>query len=273
MKKNSLIIACLSLLCAGCASVLNTLEVPAPVFTGMEHRSVPETSKVVDVPRYDESRGDFAGKPFVYYSWAKAREEQLHLESPEVLTTNRVLRVWGTFSYHPCRQRGFLAEFVHNGTGWNGRFYDYLIRYNQWGNTEEITETRSFALAPEGGWGKFEDILKATGLVDLPTDERVPGLKEWLRQNRISTAATYSVEYSTPKLYRFFIFQNPQKTQAQFGEASNFMRFHDYMFEVVQHSAPLRSGRTQPNSSQDTTGKGNSEQSPAGDVLKAAPEE
>jgi hypothetical protein len=245
MGKTSLIFACLSFLCAGCTSVLNTLEVPALIFTGVDHRSVPETSKAVDVPRYDESRGDFAGKPFVYYSWAKAREEQLQLESPEVLKTNRTLRVWGTFSYHPRRQRGFLAEFVHNGAGWTGRFYDYHIRYNQWGNTEVITEKRSFALTPEGGWDKFEDILKTTGLVDLPTDEKVPGLKEWVRRNRIDTAATYSIEYSTPTLYRFFIFQNPQKTKAQFGEPYRFMRFHDYMFDVVRHSDPLRSGRPQ----------------------------
>lgn len=273
MKTTSLIMACLSLLCGGCASVLNTLEVPAPVFTGVEHRTVPETSKIVDVPRYDESRGDFAGKPFVYYSWAKAREEQLGLESPEASESNRLLRVWGTFSYHPRRQRGFLAEFVHDESGWNGRFYDYLIRYNQWGNSEEITETRSFALAPETGGDQFDEILKETGLVDLPTDEGAPGLKEWVRENRISTAATYSVEYSTPKLYRFFIFQNPQKTQAQFNEASSFMRFHDYLFEIVHHSDPLRSEKPQTDSSQDTHGKGNSEQSPAGDVLKAAPEE
>ncbi len=273
MVKYSLIAACLSLLCGGCASVLNTMEFPAPVFTGVEHRSVPETIKFVDVPRYDESRGDLVGKPFVYYSWAKAREEQLDLESPEVLETNRMLRVWGTFSYHPRRQRGFLAEFVHNGTGWNGRFYDYLIRYNQWGNTEEIMETRSFALAPETGWDQFDEILKETGFMDLPTDERVPGLKEWVRRNGISTAATYSMECSTPKLYRFFIFQNPQKTQAQFGEASNFMRFHDYLFEVVHHSDPLRSGRPQTGSGQDIHGKVNSEQHPAGDVLKPVPEE
>jgi hypothetical protein len=273
MKTTSLIIACLSILCAGCASVLNTLEVPAPVFTGVQHRDVPQSSKLLDVPRYDESRGNFAGKPFVYYSWAKVREKQLGLESPEISETNRILRVWGTFSYHLRRQRGFLAEFVHNGTGWNGRFYDYIIHYNQWGNTEEIRDTRSFALVPETGWDQFDDILKKTGLVDLPTDERVPGLKEWVRRNGVDTAATYSVEYSTPKLYRFFIFQNPQETQAQFGEASNFMRFHDYLFEVVQHSDPLRSGGPQKNSSQDTRGKGNSEQSPSGDVLKAAPEE
>ncbi len=275
MKKTQLIIVFLSLLCGGCASVLNTLEAPAPVFTGVEHRDVPQSSKLIDVPRYDESRGDFAGKPFVYYSWAKAREEQLDIESPEISETNRILRVWGTFSYHPRRQRGFLAEFVHNGTGWTGRFYDYIIHYNQWGNTEDIRDTRSFALVSETGWDQFDDILKETGLVDLPTDERVPGLKEWVRRNGISTAATYSVEYSTPKLYRFFIFQNPQKTQAQFGEASNFMRFHDYLFEIVQRSDPLRSERPRTESRQDPHGTENSgtQQSLAGDVLKAAPEE
>jgi hypothetical protein len=271
MKTTSLIMACLSLLCGGCASVLNTLEVPAPVFTGVEHRAVPETSKIVDVPRYDESRGDFAGKPFVYYSWAKAREEQLGLESPETSESNRLLRVWGTFSYHPRRQRGFLAEFVHDQSGWNGRFYDYLIRYNQWGNSEEITETRSFALAPETGWDQFDDILKETGLVDLPTDERVPGLKEWVRENRISTAATYSVEYSTPKLYRFFIFQNPQKTQSQFGEASSFMRFHDYLFEVVQHCDPLRSQEGRKGAAKVEQTDRTSEQAESTVPVKAAP--
>ena len=243
--KTSLIVASLSLLCGGCASVLNTLEVPAPGFTGVEHRDVPKSSKTLDVPRYDESRGAFAGKPFVYYSWAKAREKQLDLESPEISKAIQILRVWGTFSYHPHRQKGFLADFRHNGTGWSGRFYDYVIRYSQWGNKEEIRDTRSFALVPEPGWNQFEQILKETRLVDLPTDERVPGLSDWVRRNGISTAATYSVEYSTPKRYRFFIFQNPQKTQAQFGEASDFIRFHDYLFKVVQHSDPLRRGRPQ----------------------------
>ena len=273
MKKTLLIIACLSFLCGGCASVLNTLEVPAPVFTGVEHRSVPETSKVVDVPRYDKSRGDVAGKPFVYYSWAKAREEQLNLESPEISGTNRILRVWGTFSYHPRRQRGFLAEFMHNGSGWSGRFYDYLVRYNQWGNTEEIKERRSFALVPETGWDQFDEVLKDTGLVSLPTDDKVPGLEAWVRRNRISTAATYSVECSTPRLYRFFIYQNPQKTQAHFNKASDFMRFHDYMFEIIRHSDPLRSPEENTNSNQGNARDKDSEQSPRGDSPKAAPQE
>lgn len=271
MKKISLIIGCLPLLCSGCASVLNTLEVPAPVFTGVEHRSVPETSKLVDVPRYDESRGDFAGKPFVYYSWAKAREEQLNLQSPETSEANRLLRVWGTFSYHPRRQRGFLAEFVHNDAGWNGRFYDYLIRYNQWGNSEKIEDTRSFALTPEAGWDRFDEILKETGLVGLPTDERVPGLRDWVRQNRISTAATYSVECSTPTSYRFFIFQNPQETQAQFGEASSFMRFHDYIFEIVQHCDPLRSQEGRKDATKEEPTGRNSEQAESTVPVKAAP--
>lgn len=267
MMKTSLVVASLLLLCTGCASVLNTLGVPPPVFTGIQHRDVPQSSKLLDVPRYDESRGDFAGKPFVYYSWAKAREEQLGLESPEISQTDRILRVWGTFSYHPRRQRGFLAEFVHNGTGWNARFYDYILHYNQWGNTEEIRDMRSFALIPERGWEPFDEILKETGIADLPTDERVPGLLDWVRRNRISTAATYSVEYSTPKLYRFFIFQNPQKTQEQFDEASCFMRFHDYLFEVVQHCDPLRQEGPPKDTSQEIRGKGNSEPAPSGGVL------
>ncbi|NLB69192.1 MAG: hypothetical protein GX804_05850 [Lentisphaerae bacterium] len=238
----ALIIVSLSLFCSGCASVFSVMEIPPPVFTGVQHRDVPQSSKLLDIPRYDESRGDFAGKPFVYYSWAKAREEQLNLESPEISETDQIIRVWGTFSYHPRRQKGFLAEFVHDGSLWHGHFYDYLIFYNPWGNTEEIKDMQSFTLVPESGWDNFEEILKETKLVSLSTDEKVPGLSEWVLRNGICTAATYSVEYSTPIQYRFFIYQNPQETQAQFREAANFMRFHDYLFEMVQHSDPLQSG-------------------------------
>lgn len=236
--KSFLIIACIPFLCAGCASILNTLEVPPPVFTGVEHREIPQSDKVLEIPTYDESRGSFAGKPFVYYSWAKSREEQLNLGSPELSETNKMLRVWATFSNHPRRQTGCLAEFVHNGTGWSGRFYDYDLRYNQWGNTETIMDTRSFELTPATGWDKFDEILQETRFVDLPTDENVPGLKEWMIQNRIHTATTYSVEYCTPIFYRFFIYQNPLKTEAQFDEAADFMRFLRFMFEIVNHSDP-----------------------------------
>ena len=163
-------------------------------------------------------------------------------ELSEILEIDQIIRVWGTFSYHPRRQKGFLAEFVHDGSLWHGHFYDYLIFYNPWGNTEEIKDMQSFTLVPESGWDNFEEILKETKLVSLSTDEKVPGLSEWVLRNGICTAATYSVEYSTPIQYRFFIYQNPQETQAQFREAANFMRFHDYLFEMVQHSDPLQSG-------------------------------
>jgi hypothetical protein len=272
MKKVSLITVCILLLGTGCATVLNTLEVPAPFFTGIEHRDVPETSKVVDVPRYGRrARGDAAGKPFAYYTWAKQREDQLGIASPETSESGRLLRVWGTFSYHPRRQRGFLVEFVHDGSEWNGRFYDYLIRFNQWGNSEVIKESRSFWLVPPDGWNTFDKILKETRVIGLPTDERVPGLREWVRRNRISTAATYSVEYSSPTMYRFFIFQNPQKTQQRFDEAARFMRFHDYLFEVVQHSNPLRSQDGQKDATHEKSTDSNSEQVESTVPSKAAP--
>lgn len=241
MNKKPLIPACLLLVCTGCYTVLNTLEVPPLYFTGVEHRSIPHTNKVVDVPRYDETRGDFVGKPFVYYTWAKQREEQLGLESPEVSKTNRLLRIWGSFSYHPRQQRGFLAEFVYDGSSWSGRFYDYTIQYNPWGNSEEIVKKRSFDLVPQHGWESFGNTLHETRLIDLSTDEKIPGLKYFVCVNKIDTAATYSVEYSTPNAYRFFIYQKPQKTQAHFDAAARFMRFHDCMFDIVNECDPLRS--------------------------------
>jgi len=240
MKTISPIMVCFTLICCGCSTFLNTMEIPAPFFTGIEHHSIPQTDKECDVPRYDETRGRFAGKPIVYYTWAKQREEQLGLISPEASEFNQLLRVWGTFSYHPRRQRGFLAEFVHDGAGWRGRFYDYHIRYNEWGSSEVVQDAQSFPLGPTNGWSRFDDVLRETGLIDLPTDEMVSGLKEWVRQNRVDTAETYSVEYSTPTLYRFFIFQNPHRTQEHFMEPAKFMEFHDYMFDIVHNSEPIR---------------------------------
>ncbi len=245
MKNPLLLLVYPLLLFTGCSTIFSTLEISPPVRTSFNHRSIPETNKTLDIARYDKIQGDGSDRPFVYYTWAKQREEQLEIVQPEISNIDKVLRVWGTFSYHPRRQRGFLAEFTYDGSTWSGRFYDYLIHYDEWKYYEKIENPRSFALVPQAGWDQFEQILQKTRFVDLPTDEKVPGLREWVRQKKISTSATYSVEYGTPSLYRFFIFQNPQETQAHFDQASNFMLFHDYLFEMVRNSDRLESSADQ----------------------------
>lgn len=235
MKSASLIFTMI-LVFTGCATVFSKLEISPPFFTGFDHIPVPETHKELDIPRYDESRGVMAGKPFVYYTFAKQREAQLGLDPAELSPHERLLRVWGTFSSHPRRQRGFLAEFIFDDGEWSGRFHDYFIRYDEWKHYERIVDTKNFRLSPEDGWEHFETLLRETGLTGLPTDEQIPGLSDWIRRNRVSTASTYSEEYSTPDSYRFFIYQNPHETQKHFEEAANFMRFHDAMFEIIRHS-------------------------------------
>lgn len=230
----------MSLVFTGCATVFSRLEISPPFFTGFDHVAVPETHKELDIPRYDDTRGVMAGKPFVYYTYAKQREEQLELEPPELSSHERLLRVWGTFSSHPRRQRGFLAEFIFDDGEWAGRFHDYFIRYDAWKHFERIVDSKSFPLSPEDGWESFETLLRETGLTGLPTDEQVAGLPDWIRRNRVSTASTYSVEYSTPDRCRFFIYQNPHETQKHFDEAARFMRFHDAMFEIIRHSHAIQ---------------------------------
>ena len=149
---------------------------------------------------------------------------------------------------------------MHDGSVWNGRFYDYRIRFNNWGNSEIVKDQRSFRLNLNGKWDQFDKILNETRLISLPTDEKVPGLKEWVRRNSVYTTATYSVEYSTPNTYRFFIFQNPQATREHFVEAADFMRFHDYMFDIINNSDPLQEPKVQDVSSQGSSGDEKSEQ-------------
>lgn len=233
--KNSILLLVAALLCfalSGC-----TILGISPLFpTTFKHSEIPETNKKLDIAKYDIS-----GEPFVYYTYAKQREKQLGLESIEQSGIDKSLRIWGTFSYHPRRQRGFLLEYTFNGITWSGRFYDYLIRYDEWKHFEKIEKPESLdLLPPTGGWKQFDEILHKTQFVTLPTDQRIDGLTEWLLEKKISTAATYSVEYSTPDLYRFFIFQNPQETQNEFEEPASFMCFHDYLFEIVRISQPSK---------------------------------
>jgi hypothetical protein len=132
MKTISLLLVCLSLGVTGCSTILSTLEISPPFFTGFDHLNIPETTKDLSIARYCEPGHRWLGEPFVYYTYAKQREKQLSLAEPELSQAKRILRVWGTFSSHPRRQPGFLAEFTFADDAWTGRVYDYRVRYYEW---------------------------------------------------------------------------------------------------------------------------------------------
>ena len=230
--KASTLCGLLAMLLAGC-SILPLPPPPSPRPV-TNHAVVPETSKELDIPHYNEF-SDKSGKPFFYYTTAKQREKQLHLTQPELTQDDILLRVWWTLP-HNLTQPGILFEFVKNNGEWSGRELKYKVKFDPWQNFEEISNVKTREFIPTPGWDAFENLLTQCEISTLTTCDWVEDYNFWISQLIQTTpprtlSATpfhvFSVEYATPQKYRFYAYFCADLLQDKIREAELFCTFLD----------------------------------------------
>jgi hypothetical protein len=199
------------------------------------HAAVRETSKTVEIPVYGDHAGKNAGEPYVFYTYAKQREQQLGIDSPEVTPDDIVLRVYSTQG-PGAYQIGRMIQFRQTANGsWTGTSWKYHVYYNGWKHREELSEILTSDLLPSSGWDKFEDMFTSVDFENIPTEWEVEGFLAWLQDEKPQLdSMTLTIEYATPVLYRLVVYKAPYQTKEHFDEAKridSFMQFVDGYFE------------------------------------------
>gem|GEM_PF-4932037 len=192
------------------------------------HPPPPETSKKLDIPRYDERHPEYAGQPFVYYSFAKQRERQLGLPAPELAQDEVFLRLWWTHQ-HGLTQPGTVFEFRKDHGTWTGRVLTYDVTFDAWAHYEKVSNARTRDFVPASGWQMLERIVEENEIPTLPTCEHVKDYAYWMRdqfkRNPPEALSTYSIEYATPETYRFYVYDSPVLIREKVREAALLCRF------------------------------------------------
>ncbi|NRA37945.1 MAG: hypothetical protein HRU15_07385, partial [Planctomycetes bacterium] len=153
--------------------------------TNFKHKAVPESNKNIYIPKYGPG-SKYPGSNFVYYTYAKQRQEQLDLFSPETSLHQETFRAHITKSIG-LTQRCATYDFWKVGGKWRGIKYDLIIKYDTWLHEEYIKESQSFSLDETGNWDLFHDMYKTLGLPNLKSEEEIGDFYDWCRLNRKRT--------------------------------------------------------------------------------------
>ena len=222
----------------GCASVL-----PNPLFPrsawSIPHADTPESGKQLDIPRYTD--GEHDGQPFFYYTTAKQREKQLGLSAPELSDDETLLRIWWTIQ-SGLRQPGRLLEFVKNDGQWSGRVFDYKMAFDTWKFHENVYDVKRREFVPASDWDTLDRLLAEYEIPALPACDFVEdydrSLAEICKENPHTILSTFSVEYATPEIYRFYEYTSPGLIRGKIREAELFSAFLEKIGEFDKILTP-----------------------------------
>ena len=202
-------------------------DVKSRVVNSFPHIAPPETTKRLDIPLYGD--GDhYPGKPFVYYTFAKQREQQLKLQAPELSQDDILIRIWWTHQ-SGLQQDGAVYTFTKNSGKWSGHVQEYTVSFNMRQFYERVSNVEAREFAPTRGWETFERLINECEIPTLKTCDHVENYIHWMREyfkeNPRQALHTTAIEYATPETYRFYTYDSPQLIRDKVREAELFTRF------------------------------------------------
>lgn len=179
--------------------------------------AIPNANKKLEIPKYDN------GKPFVYWHFDKQKESQLNLTRPEISSDSLLIRVWFAVPTTKKNQRHQLVELKNSNNIWSGQVINMNVDFNMKNLEETITNYSITPVNPRSSWKILIDSLYYFKIDSLPTDENLPdyGSKS---TNYSTLAPTFSFEYSTPHLYRFYQYNNVWSIENKYWQAANVVR-------------------------------------------------
>jgi hypothetical protein len=178
---------------------------------------IPGSKKVLDIPKYD------SGHPFIYWHYCKQKQTQLNLHSPETSSDSLVLRVWLTVPSGKKDQRHDLFEMRYKNNQWTAQVVNMSVDIKKRTN-EVITDFSVKEVQPVANWSSIVDSLFYFKIDSLPTDERLPNYST-LSSNYANRAPTFSFEYATPDLYRFYQYNDVWRLTQHYREAEQVIDF------------------------------------------------
>ena len=184
---------------------------------------IPETTKFLDIPKYDVKH-QFNGYPFVYWHFAKQKENQLDLESAELSNDSLIFRVWIT---NPIGKRGQphgLIEIKNDSSKWTANLYAMYVDFNANNLSETIVKFEKMEITPKrNDWNFIVDSLYRLKFDILPTDEVIPN---YYKDNSgySNNSPTFSFEYATKNQYRFYQYNNAERKSNEFWQAQNVLK-------------------------------------------------
>lgn len=183
---------------------------------------VPESNKHLDIPKYDN------GKPFIYWHYCKKKEAYFNLIRPELSNDSFIFRVWVTSQSKKKSQRHDLFEMRYSNNEWSAQVIDMSVDYKKSKNEELITNHTITKVSPISNWKTVIDSLLFFKVDSLPTDEKLPNYTT-KSSNYANRAPTFSFEYSTPALYRFYQYNNVWAIQDYYWQAENVVRINNLL--------------------------------------------
>ena len=208
-----LIVIAISIIMTGCVSMklskLDTYYTP-----------IPETTKTLDIPKYGEEH-QFNGYPYTYWNYCKQKQKQLGLVSPETSNDNFIFRMWITNPVGRTRQPHGLVEIKNDSVGWTGKLILMRVDFKMGNLSETVTESKVIDLKPlKTDWETIADSLIKLKIAELPTDDVIPNYYSD-NSGYGSNSPTFSFEYATNEIYRFYQYNNVYRVADKFWQPKN----------------------------------------------------
>jgi hypothetical protein len=212
----------------GCAS----MKISQMSQLSSNYSPIPETTKFLDIPKYDVKH-QFNGYPFVYWHFAKQKENQLDLENAELSNDSLIFRVWIT---NPIGKRGQphgLIEIKNDSSKWTANLYAMYVDFNANNLSETIVKFEKMEITPKrNDWNFIVNSLYRLKFDILPTDEFIPN---YYKDNSgySNNSPTFSFEYATKNQYRFYQYNNAERKSNEFWQAKNVSTILDLLDEEL----------------------------------------
>src|SRR5688572_23438842 len=110
------------------------------------------------------------GSLSIFYSLAKAKQQQLGLDNIENGFENLQIRIWYDFAL--VREKK-LVIITNRDTSWTATVYDLQVDWD--GHTETILSKNLKQMTPRSGWANFSRKLLDLKIVTLPNQNDIPG--------------------------------------------------------------------------------------------------
>lgn len=210
-----LIIIVISIIMTACVSMklskLDTYYTP-----------IPETSKKLDIPKYTDEH-QFRGYPYIYWNFCKQKQNQLGLTQPETSGDSLIFRIWITNPVGKKGQPHGLVEIKNDSTGWNGKLILMRVDFKLGNLSETVIEKEIIELKPiKTDWKSVVDSLIELKIAELPTDDLIPNYYADNPDGGYgNTSPTFSFEYATPDIYRFYQYNNVYRVADKFWQPKN----------------------------------------------------
>jgi hypothetical protein len=187
---------------------------------GTYYTPIPESSKKLDIPKYGNEH-QFQGYPYTYWNFCKQKQKQLGLDSPETSKDSLIFRMWITNPVGKKGQPHGLVEIKYDSTGWSGKLVLMHVDFKLGNLSETITDSKVIDLKPlKTDWTTVVDSMIKLKISELPTDDLIPGYYS-NNSGYGSNSPTFSFEYSTKDLYRFYQYNDLYRVADKFWQPKN----------------------------------------------------